>query len=345
MSDSHTDQQTMPQHLSADDPRAAEQLLERIGTLEPGERVERVGRAGQGNMNLTLRVTTDRRSLIVKQSRPWVERYPQIEAPVERCEIEADFYRRVAGVKEVAGAMPRLLGHSAAEHAMVLEDLGEAADLTDLYTGRPAAPEDMAELGRYLSALHAIALPADGERLTNRAMRELNHAHQYRIPLEQGNGLDLDAIEAGLNAAAAQAIHDKAYTDAVRALGERYLADGDYLLHGDFFPGSWLRHEDGLRIIDPEFAFHGDREYDLGVAIAHLVMARQPDAAQALLDAYDHPTPLDPPLLSRYAAAEVMRRLIGYAQLPLAYGAPRRAELLSRAVGAMKAQRWEQLLA
>lgn len=345
MSDSQTHQQTAPQHLAADDTQAVAQLLDRIAALEPGERVERVGPAGQGNMNLTLRVTTDRRSLILKQSRPWVERYPQIEAPVERCDIEADFYRRVTGVEAVAGAMPRLLGHSQADHAMVLEDLGVSADLTDVYAGRPMEPEDMAELGRYLTALHAIALPADGERLTNRAMRALNHAHQYRIPLEQGNGLDLDAIEAGLNAAAAQAIHDKPCTDAVSALGQRYLADGDYLLHGDFFPGSWLRHEDGLRIIDPEFAFHGDREYDLGVALAHLVLARQPDAARALLAGYHHPDPLDHALLSRYAAAEVMRRLIGYAQLPLVYAAPRRAELLSRAVRAMKTQRWEQLLA
>ncbi len=338
------DSQTTHPYLKTDDVSAVEELLHRIGTLESGERVEQVGRAGQGNMNLTLRVKTDCRSLILKQSRPWVERYPQIEAPVERCDIEADFYRRVAGVQAVASAMPRLLGHCQTDHAMVLEDLGASADLTDLYAGRPAGPEDMAGLGRYLSALHGIALLKDGKRLTNRAMRELNYAHQYRIPLEQGNGLNLDAIEAGLNAAAEQAIRDKSYTDAVHAVGQRYLADGDYLLHGDFFPGSWLRYRDGLRIIDPEFAFHGDREYDLGVAIAHLVLARQPDAVKALLRAYHHPTPLDEKLLSQYAAAEVMRRLIGYAQLPLALGAPNRAELLSRAVRALKTQDWSALL-
>jgi len=338
------DEQIEHQYLKQDDVEAVDKLLHRIGALDAGERVERVDCAGQGNMNLTLRVTTGRRSLIVKQSRPWVERYPEIEAPVERCDIEADFYRRVAEVRAVAGAMPRLLGHSQADHVLVLEDLGASADLTDLYGGRPADAEDVAGLARYLSALHAITLTKDAERLVNRAMRELNHAHQYRIPLEPGNGLDLDAIEAGLSAAARQAIADNAFTDAVDALGERYLADGDYLLHGDFFPGSWLRHRDGVRIIDAEFAFHGDREYDLGVALAHLVMARQPEAAQALLRAYEHPSPLDHPLLSQYVAAEIMRRLIGYAQLPLALRAPQRAELLSRAVRAMKARDWLTLL-
>ena len=34
-------------------------------------------RAGDGNMNCTVRVTTGTGTLIVKQSRPWVEKYPR----------------------------------------------------------------------------------------------------------------------------------------------------------------------------------------------------------------------------------------------------------------------------
>ena len=47
-------------------------------------------------MNCTLRVTTTRRSFILKQARPWVEKYPQIAAPVERARVEAAFYAAVA---------------------------------------------------------------------------------------------------------------------------------------------------------------------------------------------------------------------------------------------------------
>ena len=44
-----------------------------------------IARAGAGNMNLALRVTTrDGRSLILKQGRPWVEKYAHIPAPFER---------------------------------------------------------------------------------------------------------------------------------------------------------------------------------------------------------------------------------------------------------------------
>jgi LemA protein len=50
------------------------------GLLQPGEVVLQAAKAGDGNMNCTLRVTTSRRSLIVKQSRPWVEKYPQLKS-------------------------------------------------------------------------------------------------------------------------------------------------------------------------------------------------------------------------------------------------------------------------
>jgi hypothetical protein len=45
---------------------------------------------------------------------------------------------------------------------------------------------------------------------------------------------------------------DTAFGTRVNELGEIYLADGAQLVHGDFFPGSWLRTPHGPMIIDPE---------------------------------------------------------------------------------------------
>src|SRR4051812_21791268 len=71
-------------HLDAQDAEGLDAYLHRQGFLDLDERVVTVARAGDGNMNLTLRVTTPARSVIVKQGRPWVEKYPQIPAPTER---------------------------------------------------------------------------------------------------------------------------------------------------------------------------------------------------------------------------------------------------------------------
>ena len=91
----------------------------------------------------------------------------------------------------------------------------------------------------------------------------------FALPLREANGLDLDAYTTtpGLEAAVAPLRADAAYGQAVAALGERYLlGEGESLLHGDFFPGSFLQTAAGVRVIDPEFCFCGDAELDLGVS-------------------------------------------------------------------------------
>lgn len=121
-------------------------------------------------------------------------------------------------------------------------------------------------------------------------------------------------------AAAGDALkRDADYCEAVARLGQEVcLADGESLVRGDFFPGSFLRSADGPKVIDPEFGFFGRPESDAGVSLAHLLLARQPARLAArFLEAYRPPVPVDEGVLLQFAGVEVMRRLIGYAQLPL----------------------------
>ena len=70
--------------LEAGDPEGVRGFLAARGWLDGGETVLGCARAGEGNMNLTLRIRTDRRSVVLKQARPWVEKYDHIEAPWDR---------------------------------------------------------------------------------------------------------------------------------------------------------------------------------------------------------------------------------------------------------------------
>lgn len=324
--------------LEAGDTTRLAAFLDRQRWLEPGETLVRCDRAGDGNMNLTLRVETDRRRFILKQARPWVEKYDDIPAPPERAHSERRFYERVSGIESVATRMPALLHADANACVLILEDLGEGADLTSLYDGAPIRDEDLDVLADYLRALHdgtrlgragadVAAELREAERLANRGMRKLNHEHMFVVPLSSDNGLELDALAPGLAGAAKELREDLAYRKLVEETGAQYLASaGDRpaaetaLLHGDYFPGSWLRSAQGLRVIDPEFAFPGAPEVDVGCAIAHLSLARQSASAiERFLGRYADGTPqaLNPLWLARYTGIEVMRRLIGVAQLPL----------------------------
>jgi len=196
----------------------------------------------------------------------------------------------------------------------------------------------IAELGTYLHALHERTRGRASSDLVNREMRALNHEHIFRTPFDPGNGLDLDGLEPGLREAAERVRADATAMERIRALGERYLADGPCLLHGDFFPGSWLATDAGVRVIDPEFAFFGEPEFDLAAPVAHAALAgasfnEARQILEAYLEAYGDSTDrsLDRARIAGFAATEVLRRLLGVAQLPLPDLEGGRARLVERA--------------
>jgi 5-methylthioribose kinase len=235
------------------DATSIEEYLDERGWLEPGEHVERAEPAGEGNMNRTVRIVTGANSFVLKQACPFVVKYPDIPAPIERIVAETRFYEVAHLDGVLSEQMPRVIAFDAEASLALLEDLGAASDLSSLY-----------------------------------------------------------------DEAAARLQRDDAYVARVIALGMIYLqAEGPSLLHGDFYPGSFLRTEDGLRVIDPEFAFPGPPEFDMGVFSAHLILSgEEADVVATVSQLYG--AALDPRLLRDFAAAELMRRLIGIAQLPLA---------------------------
>ncbi len=305
--------------LDSENIAAVEIYLRERGWIEEDERIVGLAPAGEGNMNCTLRANTSARSFIVKQSRPWVEKYPDIAAPEERVLMEAAFYKAVGHHTEIAERMPRLLDCDENNYVMLLEDLGPTADFTSIYNDGKEDLPSLRQLCRWLSALHEVAFPADvRRRLENRSMRQLNHEHLYHFPLLVDNGLDLDSITPGLKERARRLIKNAAYLQAVAELGQLYLRDGQHLLHGDFYPGSWVRSSNDVWIIDPEFCFFGSGEFDVGILIGHLLLAaRSLDYAVQVFDHYMAPPGFSTELALRFAGMEIMRRLIGVAQLPL----------------------------
>ncbi len=94
---------------SADHLDDLEPLLRSLDLLDSAESILATEKPGEGNMNFVLRVKTSGRSFILKQSRPWVEKYPQIAAPVERLQAEAAYYRFTANEPCLRAMSPSLL--------------------------------------------------------------------------------------------------------------------------------------------------------------------------------------------------------------------------------------------
>ena len=318
--------------LKANEPKELAAYLYQQKWLKDGENIVSVSKPGEGNMNCVLRIETATRSFILKQSRGYVEKYPQVLAPENRVLTEAAFYQKIASAKEVQDLMPTLLGVDAVNNLIALEDLGKSNDYTVLYDLKEKIPEEeLLQLVHYINSLHqSFEKKVVDEELANAAMKALNYEHLFEYPFKVDNGFDLDLVQVGLQVVAMPYKKDAELKEKMERLGSLYLSKGKYLLHGDFYPGSWLKTSDGIKVIDPEFCFYGLREFDLGVLLAHLYMTQQQESTIVFVkENYSSFDELNTTILNGFIGIEIMRRIIGLAQLPLKMDLKTKADLLA----------------
>lgn len=302
-------------YLNIDTPLATlHDYLFQLGFLNSEEEeVITIEKPGEGNMNIVLRVKTSERSFIIKQSRPYVEKYQQIEAPLDRIDVEYQFYKNIAD-NELKAHIPIIHNYNALEHLMLMQDLGQCQDMTYIYERRKIETKNLLELIKILNAIHGKDVPKLFP--INMGLRQLNHQHIFVLPFMEENGFQLDDIQPGLQELSSTYKTDAVLKKVVEEIGKKYLQEGNVLLHGDYYPGSWMTESNNIYVIDPEFSFVGFAEFDLGVMIAHLTMASpKDDFTSTILKQYQHK--IDAKLVQQVAGIEIMRRLIGLAQLPL----------------------------
>lgn len=289
-----------------------------------GIRVESSAPLGDGNMNITRLLKTNLGAFVIKQSVPWVAKYPSIAAPWDRSIREASFYQTVGEIEAVSQNMPQLLDVDLGNRTLLFTFEANTRDCSVVYVNPHALTVEHAEAAaEWLVALHSAKIDLErSPRITNRDMRALNHEHIFDIPFRKQNGLDLDAMTPGLQVAAEELLEDGKLAQIARDLGEEYyLKDGEALIHGDFFPGSWLQRANKIVVIDPEFAFTGHAIFDVSVAMAHFKMANCPEEiGQTFLETYQASLDVDEKLLNALSGIEILRRLLGVAQLPLSAG-------------------------
>ena len=283
-------------------------------------------------MNFLVRVRTESGSIIVKQSRPWVEKYPQIDAPVERVFVEATFYETLKQDHFFDQFVPGLIGFDAKNLLLAMEDLGEATDFTFLYNkGSSLNASERRSLIEFISHLHNSTFSTRSFP-DNAELKKLNHIHIFEYPYLRNNGFDLNTIQNGLQELSLKYKDNELLKRTVNAIGKLYLSTGRALVHGDYYPGSWLKTKSGVKIIDPEFSHYGYPEFDMGIMIAHLLMSHVNESQiRDMMHGYVMPEGFDITLCTQFCGAEIMRRIIGLAQLPLDMSLDEKADILERA--------------
>lgn len=281
--------------------------------LNEGEIIEEITKPGEGNMNVVLRVKTNQRSLILKQSRPFVQKYQDIKAPLERIEVEHQFYNCIHQT-EVNDYFPKIYFCDLDNYVLLLEDLGNCKDMSHHYNSGSLKEQQIETLLEILNGIHSQTEITNYP--LNTSLRNLNHQHIFVLPFLEDNGFALDSVQEGLQDISLVYKKDVALKRVVEKIGRRYLSKGDVLLHGDFYPGSWMENEQKLYIIDPEFSFLGFREFDIGVMLAHIILMDMNDSIVHTFQ-QNYSWKIDFKLAKQVAGIEIIRRIIGLAQLPL----------------------------
>ena len=187
------------------------------------------------------------------------------------------------------------------------------------------------DLMTFISRLHNLPKPPFPRNIS---MKTLNHEHIFNYPFIENNGFDLDGVHNGLQAVSMAYKKNTALKKRVQKLGRLYLKNtGVCLIHGDYYPGSWLKMGSGVKVIDPEFGFVGRPEFDLGVLIAHLAMSEHnSNFIEKAISLYEKPSGFDEPMMWSFAGTEILRRILGLAQLPLSLNLNQKVQLMEQAV-------------
>ncbi len=297
-------------------------LKNKIGFLKLSEIINEIEIAGEGNMNVVLRIKTNKRTFILKQSRPFVQKYPDLPAPIDRINVEKKFY----DLMDQNSFFPEILGYLPSDYILLLEDLGKGEDLTSLYNTRRITSDLIKEFTLGLYYIHKKKAPADYPE--NIELRKLNHDHIFELPFKENNSFNLDHIQKGLENLSNPFKKNNSLKEKVLYAGKIYLEKGNTLLHGDYYPGSWMRVGDNNYVIDPEFSFVGPKAFDLGVMSAHIIIAS--GKTSFLEEIYNmYPAKAEFKKISLYCGIEIIRRLIGLAQLPIKRSLMEKKELLN----------------
>lgn len=305
-----------------------EQLPEYLRGLGLAGRDERVSveTAGDGNINWVRRATiegSEHRSLIVKQARPQLEKFPEYEAPPARLAFEARWFE-LAAPHDPDGICPHILHFDADNHVLLMEDLGHCERLDAALARGADVSEAAVALATFLGRLQSAtagdsSLVAEFE---NESMQRLHGDHIFTLPYQEEF-----PCPPGTARRAAEIREDRELREIAATAYARFLTPDGVLVHADVQAGNVLLDVGGAkpRLLDAEIAHIGDPAFDPGTLLAHLALpalARGEAIPTALLrntwDGYSRSAgSAAAPIVEslRIAGLELIRRTIGAARV------------------------------
>ena len=232
---------------------------------------------GDGNINYVFRIRSlkDGHSVVIKQAdrllrssgRLLDQNRSRIEAAVLKLEGEL-----------TPGFVPKFYHYDEVMAATAMEDVSAFGNLRRELAENRVYPHLSGNLSSFLvdTLLPTTDLVLDAEEkkrrvrfFTNPELCKITEDLVLTEPYYNYKGRNI--ITPGNEAFVEQKLyHDESLHARAAALRLNFMNNAQALLHGDLHTGSVFANENGIKVLDPEFAFYGPMGYDIGNVIGNL---------------------------------------------------------------------------
>ena len=251
--------------------------VEVLGRFRPDEKTDCI-EIGDGNINYVFRIWSeeDGHSVIVKQAdrllrsagRPLDQYRNKIEAQILRLEGEL-----------APGYVPEVYYYDEIMSAVSMEDISAYGNLRkELMAGHVyshLADNFSTFVADTLLPTTDLVVAADEKKqrvkfFTNPELCEITERLVLTEPFCEAYRNENTFQPENAALVEEQLYQNTALQVEVAKLRERFMNNAQALIHGDLHSGSIFANADGIKVIDPEFAFYGPMGYDIGNLVGNL---------------------------------------------------------------------------
>nr|WP_072514874.1 S-methyl-5-thioribose kinase [Ndongobacter massiliensis] len=226
---------------------------------------------GDGNINYVFRVINraNGKSLVAKQADVLL-RSSGRPLDIHRSQIEAEWLQRVDAL--LPHAVPKVYLYDASFALLVMEDISAYKNLRKQLLFGEIDKHLSESLARFLAE---TLLPTtdlvvgrgekkkDVQRFINPELCDISEDLVFTEPYYDYKKRNV--LTPGTEAFVQEKLYEnEALIAEVLLLKDDFQNRAQALLHGDLHSGSIFSNADGMKVIDPEFAFYGPMGYDIG---------------------------------------------------------------------------------
>ncbi len=265
-------------YTSLNEETAREYARQKTDVFQKGAELE-CREIGDGNLNMVFRiwnVNDPKESVIIKQSLPHARIDDSIHAPLERARIESEML--VLHDKYCPGLAPKIYDYDREMYAIAMEDLSDHIVLRKgLIQGTvyPGLAEHMGEfLARSLFFTSDLGMdPQEKKELQKNFVNpELCKITEDLVFSNPYFDADNNKIDPEIRERAEENWNDNELKREVAKLKEKFMTQGQALIHGDLHTGSVFVTAESTKAFDPEFGFFGPMGFDIGAILGNLIL-------------------------------------------------------------------------